>query len=81
MQVEQMRNDLTSLEQLIESTEKEFIALDARRKFVLDNLPYTREAEKISNYYLQQCRDRWELKLRIKNLKKLIEKYEEIDSN
>ena len=77
---EEIRIELAKCTEWLNDTEYEFERIEAHRAVVTDNAPIAEYTRKVERSYLSKRSMRRSIRYRIKNLKKLLSKYEHINS-
>lgn len=78
---EEIRIGIGAYEEFLAKTEYEFALLEARYNVVRSDAPFSSESFRIGWEYICKKRFRKGMRYRIENFKKLLRKYEEIDSD
>ena len=78
---QEMVDELKEIEALLRDTEREHKEFKEYTRVVIGNAPFSDEAVTALRTYSEVLSRRNSLEYRIKNLKKLISKYEEIDND
>lgn len=76
----EIRREIVTCQEWLKDTEYEFARIEAHREVVRANAPLSRDALRVTTMYREQKELRDSIRYRIKNLKKLLGKYEEINN-